>query len=179
MRVAFCGPSGSGKSTLAAFIQEKYGLEYNPVGSRSVAKDMGFESPYDVDKAGKRAEFQRRLVTEKLSWEASHESFVTDRTPLDNLTYSILHDVRSIDAELLAVATAGLSRYTHIIYCPYEAFCDPGDDAARVKDPTYHLLYDITLKALMDRYIPARIPVRPLHVEGLTERKLCVAKFLG
>lgn len=51
LRIAFCGASGTGKTTLAKAIQQKYGLELNPVGSRSVSKAMGFDSPYDVDKA--------------------------------------------------------------------------------------------------------------------------------
>src|SRR5579884_1906638 len=95
MRIAFCGASGTGKTTLAEHVAKKYGLEMNPVGSRSVAKDMGFESPYDADKAGRRAEFQRRLVDSKREWEATHDSFVTDRTTFDNLTYMALHDVYS------------------------------------------------------------------------------------
>src|SRR5271170_3399791 len=88
LRVAICGASGTGKTTLATFISETYGIPMNPVGSRSVSKAMGFDSPYDVDKAGKRAEFQRRLVTEKCEWEAAHDTFVTDRTTFDNLAYT-------------------------------------------------------------------------------------------
>src|SRR5450631_4116837 len=91
MRTAFAGSSGTGKSVLTTFIHEKYGYPINPVGSRSVAQAMGFASPYDVDKAGKRAEFQRRLFVEKCNWEDAHESFVTDRTHIDNLIYSSMH----------------------------------------------------------------------------------------
>lgn len=177
-RIAFCGASGTGKTTLSNFVTERYGLAFNPVGSRSVSKAMGFDSPYDVDKAGKRAEFQRRLVTEKMAWEAEHESFVTDRTTLDNLVYTMFHDVYAIDHDLLETAVRGLARYTHIFYCPTETFCNPGDDPSRVKDPTYHWLYDLVIKAVMDRYKPARTPMRPLHIESLDERKLCVEKFL-
>ena len=68
-RVAICGASGTGKSVLAAYIAERYGLMVNPVGSRSVSQAMGFASPYDVDKAGKRAEFQRKLLAAKTGWE--------------------------------------------------------------------------------------------------------------
>src|SRR5271154_4068746 len=98
---------------MARFIADAFGLELNPVGSRSVAKAMGFASPYDVDVAGKRGEFQRRLLSEKISWELAHDSFVTDRTVLDNLTYTILHDVASIDGKTLDDAHVAVHRSPH------------------------------------------------------------------
>jgi len=58
VKIAFCGASGCGKSTLARYVVETYDLELNPVGSRSVAKDMGFDNPYDVDKADQAAYLQ-------------------------------------------------------------------------------------------------------------------------
>jgi hypothetical protein len=51
MRIAFVGASGTGKTTVAKVLAERLGLPFNPVGSRSTAKAMGFEGPYDVDKA--------------------------------------------------------------------------------------------------------------------------------
>src|SRR5271165_1540913 len=97
IRIGLAGASGTGKSFLANWLSDTYNLPFNPVGSRSVALAMGFASPYDVDKAGKRAEFQLRLVTEKLAWEAAHDSFVSDRTTMDNLAYSMLHDIYAVD----------------------------------------------------------------------------------
>lgn len=178
IRVAFVGASGTGKTTLSKFIEATYKVPFNPIGSRSVAAAMGFASPYDVDKAGKRAEFQRRLVTEKLAWEAGHEAFVTDRTPLDNLAYTLMHDVKAIDAPLLKTAVLGLSRYTHIFYCPVGIFCNPGDDPARVKDQTYHELYDLVVKAMLIKYRPAQVRLGTLTSSVLIERKGYVSGFL-
>lgn len=179
MRIGFMGASGTGKSTLAAFIAEKYGLEVNPVGSRSVSKAMGFDSPYDVDKAGKRAEFQRRLVTEKVAWEDAHESFVVDRTTLDNLAYTMLHDIYAVDEALLESIAMGMQRYTHVIYCPVDAFCNPGNDAARVKDMTYHKLYDLTLRALYHEQRGLRARWVRLVDDELEKRKRVVDAMLG
>jgi hypothetical protein len=178
LRIGFMGASGTGKSTLAAYIAEKYGLEVNPVGSRSVAKAMGFASPYDVDKDGKRAEFQRRLVVEKRAWEDAHESFVVDRTTLDNLAYTMLHDVYAVDAPLLESITEGMQRYTHIFYCPVDAFCDPGNDTARVKDMTYHKLYDLTLRALYLEQRGLRARWVRLVDDDLAKRKKVVDAML-
>jgi hypothetical protein len=49
--VSFAGASGTGKTTLATWLSERLGVPRNPVGSRSVALSMGFENPYDTDKA--------------------------------------------------------------------------------------------------------------------------------
>jgi len=151
-RIAFCGASGTGKTTMSNFLVEALGIPFNPVGSRSVAKAMGFESPYDVDKAGKRAEFQRRLVTEKRAWEDQHEEFVSDRTTLDNLAYTVFHDISTIDAGLYDQVIGGMERYTHIIYCPVHVFCNPAGDPSRVADMTYHKLYDTLIEALVQRH---------------------------
>lgn len=152
LRIGFAGASGTGKSTLAAIVSDKFGLPVNPVGSRSVAKAMGFASPYDVDAAGKRAEFQKRLMSEKIAWEAAHDRFVADRTTIDNLAYTAFHDVHAIDRETIDAAALGLRRYTHVIYCPVSAFCSVGDDPARVKDAAYHELYDALLFGLLEKY---------------------------
>jgi hypothetical protein len=139
---------------------------------------MGFESPYDVDKAGKRAEFQRRLVGEKRAWEDAHERFVVDRTTMDCLAYTAIHDINAIDPKLLRAAVDGMRRYTHVFVCPVEAFCSPGDDAARVKDMTYHELYDVLVRALLDRYRPQSVKIRTLHDSDLEDRKTVVAALL-
>lgn len=152
-RVALCGASGTGKSTLMKLISEHFKLEANPIGSRSVAKDMGFASPYDVDAAGKRTEFQTRLLESKATWEMSRDAFVTDRTTFDNLVYASLHQVHGVTEEYLKAAVLGVFRYTHVIYCPLSAFFNPGDDAARVKERTYHELYDYMLWGLLERHV--------------------------
>lgn len=178
-RIGFCGASGTGKSTLACWVSEKHGLEICPVGSRSVAASMGFAFPYDVDVAGKRDEFQRRLLAEKVAWEGEHESFVTDRTTLDNLAYSAMHTATSIDAAHYDGAMRAFGRYQAIFYCPVEVFCDPGEDAARVKDLTYHRLFDAVLRGLIEdaRRMSSLFVVR--LPGGLAERKLRIEDFLA
>lgn len=181
-RVAFCGASGTGKSTLATFVSEHFKLPMNPVGSRSVSKAMGFDSPYDVDKAGKRALFQSRLLVEKMLWEEQQESFVTDRTTFDNLVYSMLHGVEQVPQSYLVEAVRGIQRYTHIIYCPFEAYCDPGGDAARVQDLTYHELFDYALWGMLDRHagnFAKKQNFLVLSDEGLEDRKAQIEYLLS
>jgi hypothetical protein len=180
LRIAFCGASGTGKTTLATWLVETLGIPFNPVGSRSVSKAMGFDSPYDVDKAGRRAEFQRRLVTEKRTWENEHTSFVTDRTTLDNLAYTVFHDIATIDAALLDQVVGGMYRYTHVIYCPVGVFCNPAGDPNRVHDMTYHKLYDTMIEALVQRHLPmSSVKFGRCAEAGQNSRRVWLEDFLG
>lgn len=150
MRIGFTGASGTGKSTLARFLAETFALEMCNVGSREVARAMGFDSPYGVDAAGKRKEFQRRLLAEKTAWEREHDRFVTDRTTLDNLAYSILHGVHDVDEEFMGACFAALVRYDVIFMLAVDDYCDL-EDAVRVKNIAYHRAFEATLRGLFER----------------------------
>lgn len=181
MRIGFTGASGTGKSTLARFVAETFGLEMCNVGSREVAKLMGFDSPYGVDAAGKRKEFQHRLLLEKTTWERERDRFVTDRTMLDNLAYSILHGVRDVDAEFMAACFKGLARYDVIFFLAVDDFCEPVDDAARVKDLAYHRAFEATLRGLylraarersdLPRSVAPPLRIEPVLASDLEARK--------
>ena len=177
MRIGFAGASGCGKSTLASWLAAELSLPENPVGSRSVAAVMGFASPYDVDAAGKRAEFQRRLLAEKLAWEAEHDAFVTDRTTFDNLAYTILHDARAVDEDQLRAAARGVRRLTHVFFCPLDAHQKTGDDPARVHDRAYHLVYEAILVGIFTRLTPS-VAIVQLRTGDLEERKRVVRSLV-
>lgn len=151
LRIGISGASGTGKSTLARFISDTYGLPMNPIGSRSTANEMGFESPYDVDRAGRREEFQRRLQASKIAWETSHESFVTDRTTLDELVYTTFHDVKTAcSASYYDAAIAHMHRYDIVFYCPVDSFINLDGDPKRLDDIRYQRNFDRCLKGHLD-----------------------------
>ena len=178
LRVAFSGSSGTGKTTLASAVTTAFHLELNPVGARSVAKEMGFDSPYDVDAAGRRAEFQRRLVSSKIAWEGERKKYVTDRTPFDHLVYTMMHDVRAIDPCILEQAIAHSRQYTHVIFCPMGAHFQPGSDAARVTDNrTYHDLFETALRGFLYRYL-SPTNLKCLLLTGRDERLDYVTSYL-
>lgn len=149
-RIAFMGASGTGKTTLARWVSDAYGLPMNPVGSRSTAKAMGFDNPYDVDAAGERQDFQDKLLADKAQWELDHraEGFVTDRSTLDNLTYTTLHggllgpsnEAESGEA-YIAKALAHHRTYNVVIPLLVESGQWVDGDPARVSNQAYHRLY--------------------------------------
>ncbi len=149
MRVGFMGASGTGKTTLAQWMVRTFGLKMNPVGSRSVALKMGFDNPYDVDRTGQRQAFQLELLRSKVAWEREQESFVTDRTTLDNLVYFMMHAPEECDDDFHQAVFAAMNRYTHVIYCPVLVFINLDNDGARVADPMYHRLFDSVLLGYM------------------------------
>lgn len=153
MRVAFSGASGTGKSTLAKHVAEKFGVPVCPVGARSVAAEMGYASPYDVDAAGRRAEFQRRVFESKRAWEAEHEAFVTDRTVLDNLAYMICDgDPRSLRSGEVREYFEAHERYDLVVFTPVSAFQDLAGDPSRVQVAGYHEAYEAVLRGMIGEH---------------------------
>ena len=167
LRLAFTGASGTGKTTLARRFSEEFGLPLCPVGSREVAKAMGFASPYDVDAAGKRKEFQRRLFEEKVAWESAHEAFVTDRTVIDNVTYSDMPG-GGLPAPAREV-TKATSAYDIIFWTRMEDGIDIGDDPARMSDLAYHSRFEGLLRSHYRAYAAGVVGVRFFHAPPFGE----------
>lgn len=151
MRIAIAGASGTGKTFLAEAIAQKYGLPVNPVGARSVALGMGFSNPYDVDRAGRRREFQERLFVEKRAWEAEHDGFVTDRSYFDNLAYCALHMPTELPDDAVAEYAQAMQRYTEVLLCPRHVF-QKLDDGVRQTSAAYHELYELMVLGLLGRH---------------------------
>jgi len=150
IRVALCGASGTGKTTVVRRVAEMLHLPINPVGSRSVAKEMGFNSPYDVDRAGQRSEFQRLLTRQKAAWEVDNDTFITDRTSFDNLVYHMLHDIQNVTPDDIQLASFAFERYTHVFFCPMRAFLKLGDDPHRLSSLPYHEAFERLLLSFVD-----------------------------
>jgi len=181
MRIAFAGASGTGKTTLMNYVAELRGWPTCPVGARSVAQAMGFASPYDVDAAGRRAEFQRRLFEGKRAWEAAREHFVTDRSVFDCLAYLLVEGgARSLrDGEVDEYATAFL-RYDAVVLMRMADFQDL-TDPVRVQQRAYHEAYEAILFGFTRPEFRRRPPSWPeiwvLPYVGLDERKVRIEQL--
>lgn len=157
-RIAVCGSSGTGKTSVIKKVIEKINLPINPIGSRSVALRMGYDNPYDVDKFGRREEFQHLLMADKVDWESKEDNFITDRSTFDVLSYSTIHDVNAVNQNFLESAIRGIERYTHIFFCPLAEFFNLGDDPVRVKSKTYHEMYEALMMGSFNKFKTDKFP---------------------
>lgn len=169
VKIAFTGASGTGKTTAAKIISKELNLEINPVGSRTVSAAMGFKSPYDVDAFGKRAEFQKKLLEDKMSWETERDSFLTDRTHLDNLVYSVMHNcVQTVNVDFINSAIAYSKLYTHIVFFPLDSFINVAEDSCRLNNIEYQKTYEFLLKMFIKDNIDSNkiITINTSSIDG-------------
>lgn len=165
LRIAICGTAGTGKTTLITELNKTLNLTINPVGSRSVAKAMGYDNPYDVDKYGRREEFQFLLMSDKIAWEKDQENFITDRSTFDVLAYTCIHDIKAVNRQLVDMASKGYDRYTHVYWTPMDEFFNLGKDPVRVQSEVYHEIVELTMMSLISRYKP-RFARDPEIIQG-------------
>lgn len=224
MNIAFCGASGTGKTTLAKWVSDCWKLPLNPVGSRSVAREMGFENPYYVDKADQHAYlraiderkspaeaasvamrsfedgqygtcrglFQRKLQASKIEWEVANGTslqhghrptgFVSDRTTIDDLVYTMMHDPKSVDAEFKKRATDHCRVYDRVFFTPVSVFQDIAEDQKRLTNKNYHLLFDylagLILRDVVEEEYITRL-MSPILEKRQSEVNHAIAGMMG
>lgn len=165
MKIALTGASGTGKTTLANQLAAHYNLpleQYeHPYGSgrmtslsRALAYEFcGVDQPYEVDRQGMRRQFQWEGIKRKRDWELAHSSgFVTDRTHLDWLTYSVLHDIDlATDEAFNAACFEYANGYDLIVFCTMQRFFNLGTDSARKSSVLYQEIYEANLSASLGK----------------------------
>lgn len=143
--------------------------------------------------------FQRKLAEDKIAWETNGPwseirayneqgrrifksgGFVTDRTPLDDVAYAIMHCREVVDEAFLARAIEHMQTYDLIIFCPRDVFQQTAGDAARLSDPVYHVLYEVVLGGLVSRAenLEGSMNILTLNKADLEERKGAIRAALA
>jgi hypothetical protein len=111
--LGLCGSHRSGKSTLARAFSEHSGVKYVATGASATFERLGFDPKKDYDFAT-RLLIQREILKDvNTLYEKSGMQFITDRTPIDLLGYT-LADVTRENVPMPLVAD--LQRYMHDCY---------------------------------------------------------------
>ena len=88
-KLGICGSHRSGKTTLATKIAEQMGIPFVKTYTSQVFKDNGLDPSQPMNFAV-RLDIQTRIVAsaEKV-WEKGGKNFITDRTPIDMMAYTL------------------------------------------------------------------------------------------
>ena len=87
--IGLCGAQRTGKSTLAKEFAEDSGVDYVPVNTSGVFEAMGFDPKADYDMATRMQIQWEILKAAQATYAKAPRFFITDRTPLDMLAYTL------------------------------------------------------------------------------------------
>ncbi len=89
MNIGLCGSHRTGKTTLAEAISKRTGMPFLKTVTSEVFQQCGLDPSHPMD-FKKRLWIQHKILdaAEKI-WQTKEEQFITDRTPLDMMAYTL------------------------------------------------------------------------------------------
>lgn len=123
LKIGLCGAHGSGKTTLLTILSQKYSLNPLQRTMRDMWDNFGV-SDFEKLPADVRNIFQKYALLNQINRELNEgeDDFITDRTVIDNLEYTLLNsDMVGIDLKMYqSLVLSHFQNYTHFIYVPVE-----------------------------------------------------------
>lgn len=155
MRIGIAGCAGTGKSVLADKLSKELGLPFLP--AKSITTDILNRDGYDyasgqpVEKFLATDEHQAEIF-KRTREQQSVEAFVTDRTFIDLAAYAILEmDNREKVERYVEDCRKLVSRYTHIVFCPWENK-EILNNQKRTLDPWYQFAVHSVQMGVMESF---------------------------
>lgn len=159
MKIFICGPSGVGKTTLAVEIAKKYNIPFISTSGKSLWEKHGIKSHEELirkttaDPMGFGLSYQIDLLVQRTTVLKNHKSFVTDRSPVDNLVYTISqlasHITEAQLKEYMDLCETRMKTATTLIYIPFTKAIELEDDGMRITNRYYQQyisnLFDLVL----------------------------------
>ncbi|PHM69523.1 AAA family ATPase [Xenorhabdus sp. KJ12.1] len=160
-RLGLTGAQGSGKSTLAKTFSEQIGIRYFDANVRGILKRNGFDCRSEMTL--KQYFNMQETVVHELYSSYPDESFITDRTPIDVMAFTLAYvpptivegseDGKSIEFSLLDILTesrlAVTQHFSHIILV-HGGFKVDEEDMKRKDRASMHLGYRMKLESLIE-----------------------------
>jgi energy-coupling factor transporter ATP-binding protein EcfA2 len=137
LKIGFCGAHGTGKTTLAKHLSQILKLPLITGLMRSFWTNNGV---YDFEKLPPRIryEFQLLSLQKQIDEESKHQSFVTDRTAIDQIAYFV-ESAQYSDQELnsyIQKCKSSIDNYTHLFFVPIEFDFEPEELRAKASSRT-------------------------------------------
>src|SRR5215210_6620606 len=89
MSLGLCGSHRTGKSTLAKVIAQRTGKPYVKTITSSVFQEHGIDPALPMDFETRLRVQQQVLIAAGEVWQSEDQSFITDRTPIDMMAYTL------------------------------------------------------------------------------------------
>lgn len=109
VKIGLGGSHRTGKTTLALTIAQKQNIVFVKTDTHAIFKQYGLHPATSVD-FNTRLKIQQHILAAAVQiWQAETSDFITDRTPLDFIAYT-LADIQGVTAVDFAALTIYLNR---------------------------------------------------------------------
>lgn len=166
MKVGFTGSGGTGKSTVLKAILPKLvemdpSIEYLPSVARTVFSRHGVVEADQENWSPKELySFQKEILDLRLEKEREHPNFISDRTMIDHVAYTMFRCYEGIPddefASLMALLEENINQYDIIFYFPI--LFTPPPDGLRQGGEAYRSAIDLIIRGLATSNI-RKVPV--------------------
>ena len=204
MKIAFTGSSGSGKTTLVTYVAQELGIQHISGSAGDVKKD-GDKMLIDemlrypggghvgvIRYSALNPEYgvmnQKMLQMRRRELIMDNDDFVTDRSPIDNLTYFVnqcgYHPMvtNELVLEFAKDCLAAWEELTHVIYVKAVQPNEVEVNGSRVANNWYQKAIDCQFEYWLHNYFEKNAVGGPevlvIDYWDLTQRKKEVMKFL-
>lgn len=144
MNLGLCGGHRTGKTTLAAAIATAYNMPFVQTNTSAVFREHGLDPAVAMDFAT-RLEMQQHILHAAIKiWQQEPDSFVSDRTPLDMMAYTLADIQGSTNVEFSA-----LDAYLNLCFAVTNRFFSK----LAIVQPGIPLIYATGKAALNQAYI--------------------------
>lgn len=159
MKIGLFGASGTGKTTMAKHIEQITGkkIPYVSCAASDLFPKYGFKTHRDVLNADQSTAlaFQMDLLQFRKDKLKGHDSFITDRTPMDNATYFLTQSAPNLSnavvKEYMSLCEESLNDYDLLVHMPVNTF-KWEDEGKRVESEDYHWAWDLVAQGLLKRF---------------------------
>ena len=188
-RIFITGASGIGKTTLANFISQEFDLPYISTSASNVWPRFGFETHEEAHQESVLnnvigLEYQRAILKERIDKLNGKLFYVTDRSPIDNIAYTLLTMGHSLPHEAIMEFVKDtykiLDSCEGIIYLRWTHDCEIENNGKRILSPYYQKTVNSVIRMVLNEVEERfNIPVLKMGTWDLEKRKNITREWLN